>query len=76
MGKIGEVESVKAVSDLFSPVDGQVIEVNENLQDHPELANNDPFGNGWLLRITVEDVNAIDSLMSAEEYDAHIAGQS
>jgi len=76
MGKIGEVESVKAVSDLFSPVDGQVIEVNENLQDHPELANNDPFGNGWLLRITVEDVNAIDSLMSAEEYDALIAGQS
>lgn len=75
MGKIGEVESVKAVSDLFSPVDGEVIEVNERLLDHPEIANTDPFGDGWLIRITVVDVNEIDKLMSAEEYDAFVAGQ-
>ncbi len=76
MGKIGEVESVKAVSDLFSPVNGVVIEVNESLLDNPELANSDPFGNGWLIRVTVADVNEIDSLMSADEYDAYIAGLS
>ena len=76
MGKIGEVESVKAVSNLFSPVNGEVIEVNEKLLDHPEIANSDPFGEGWLLRITVADVNEVDSLMSADEYDAHIDGLS
>ena len=74
MGKIGEVEAVKAVSDLFSPVNGEVIEVNEKLLDHPEIANSDPFGEGWLLRITVADVDEVDSLMSSDEYDAHIAG--
>ena len=75
-GKMGEVESVKAVSDLFSPVNGEVIEVNEKLLDHPEIANSDPFGEGWLLRITVAAVDEVDSLMSADEYDAHIAGLS
>ena len=75
MGKMGEVESVKAVSDLFSPVDGKVIEVNERLVDHPEIVNNDPFGEGWLIRITVADVNAVDQLMPAEEYDEFVAGQ-
>ena len=76
LGKMGEVESVKAVSDLFSPVDGEVIEVNERLLDHPEIANNDPFGDGWLIRITVADVAEIGKLMSAAEYDAHLAGLS
>ena len=76
MGKIGEVESVKAVSDLFSPVNGEVIEVNQSLLDHPEIANDDPFGAGWILRITINDVTEIDSLMSAEDYDTYISGLS
>ena len=74
MGKMGEVESVKAVSDLFSPVEGEVIEVNPELAQHPELVNNDPFGEGWLLRVTMSDPSEMDSLLSAEEYDAYIAG--
>ncbi len=74
MGKMGEVESVKAVSDLFSPVSGEVIEVNLALADQPELTNTDPFGEGWLLRVTMSDPSELDSLMSAEKYDAYIAG--
>ena len=74
LGKMGEVESVKAVSDLFSPVSGEVIEVNPELVDRPELTNTDPFGEGWLLRVTMSDPSEVDSLLSAEEYDAYIAG--
>ncbi len=74
LGKMGEVESVKAVSDLFSPVSGEVIEVNGALVDQPELTNTDPFGAGWLLRVTMSDPSELDSLMSAEDYDTYIAG--
>lgn len=74
LGKMGEVESVKAVSDLFSPVSGEVIEVNPGLADQPELTNTDPFGDGWLLRVTMSDPSELETLMSAEEYDAYIAG--
>ena len=74
LGKMGEVESVKAVSDLFSPVSGEVIEVNGALVDQPELTNTDPFGEGWLLRVAMSDPSELDSLMSAEEYDTYIAG--
>ena len=74
LGKMGEVESVKAVSDLFSPVSGEVIEVNGALVDQPELTNTDPFGAGWLLRVTMSDPSELDSLMSAEDYDAYTAG--
>ncbi len=74
LGKMGEVESVKAVSDLFSPVSGEVIEVNSGLAGQPELTNTDPFGEGWLLRVTMSDPSELDTLMSAEEYDAYIAG--
>ena len=72
--KMGEVESVKAVSDLFSPVSGEVIEVNERLVEHPELANEDPLGDGWLVRLSVSDISELDQLMSAEEYQAYISG--
>ena len=72
--KMGEVESVKAVSDLFSPVDGVVTEINEKLLDHPELVNSDPFGEGWLIKATVTEITAIDRLMSAADYDAFTAG--
>ena len=74
LGKMGEVESVKAVSDLFSPVSGEVIEVNGALVDQPELTNTDPFGEGWLLRVTMSDPSELDSLMSSEAYDAYTAG--
>ncbi len=75
LGKMGEVESVKAVSDLFSPVSGEVIEVNPGLADQPELTNNDPFGEGWLIRVTMSDLAELDTLMSSEEYDAYTAEQ-
>ena len=74
LGKMGEVESVKAVSDLFSPITGEVTEVNERLLDHPELVNEDPFGEGWLIKVTMADVAEIDGLMSAQDYDAFTAG--
>ena len=74
--KMGEVESVKAVSDLFSPVTGEVVEVNERLRDHPELANEDPLGEGWLLRVSITDLSELDQLMSAEEYGSYISGLS
>ena len=73
LGKMGEVESVKAVSDLFSPVDGVVTEINEKLLDHPELVNEDPFGEGWLIKATMEDTAQLDGLMTATEYDAFTA---
>ena len=76
MGKMGEIESVKSVSDLFSPVSGEVIEVNENLLDHPEIANQDPFGEGWLIRLTMSDASELDNLMTSEEYEAFTSGLS
>ena len=74
MEKMGEVESVKAVSDLYSPVSGEVIEINERLIDHPELANDDPLGEGWLVRVSISDAAELDKLMSAEDYESYISG--
>ncbi len=76
MEKMGEVESVKAVSDLFSPITGEVTEINDHLLDHPELVNEDPLGEGWMVRVTVADTAELDQLMSAEEYEAFISGLS
>ena len=72
--KMGEAESVKAVSDLFAPASGSVVEVNERLANEPELANEDPFGEGWLLRVSLSDPAELDKLMSAEEYETYTAG--
>ena len=72
--KMGEVESVKAVSDLFAPASGSVVEVNERLANEPELANEDPFGEGWLLRVSLSDPAELDKLMAAEEYETYTAG--
>ena len=72
--KIGEVESVKAVSDLYSPVSGEVLEANEKLLDHPELANQAPFEEGWLIRVSIAAPAELDSLMPAAEYEAFIGG--
>ena len=69
----GTVESVKAVSDIISPVSGKVIEYNEGVLDSPELLNNDPYGEGWLVKVEVEDLKVLDSLLSAAEYEAYLA---
>ena len=74
MEKMGEVESVKAVSDLFSPVTGRVSAVNDALIDHPELVNDDPFEAGWIVRVVLEDLAELDNLMSAADYEAYIQG--
>ncbi|PXV64531.1 glycine cleavage system H protein [Halanaerobium congolense] len=64
----GVLESVKAVSDTFIPISGRVIEVNEDLIDNPELINDDPYGDGWLIKVEPADDSELDELLSAEEY--------
>ena len=71
----GEVESVKAVSDLISPLSGEVVEVNAAVVDAPETVNDDPYGEGWLARIRLSDAAEADALMDAEAYRAHVAEQ-
>jgi glycine cleavage system H protein len=68
------IESVKSVSDIFSPVDGEVIEINEKLKDNPETINNDPYGEGWIVKIKMENKDGLNSLMSAEDYEKSISG--
>ena len=72
----GTVESVKAVSDLYSPVSGKVAEVNESLEDQPELVNDDPYGEGWMIQVELGDPAELDGLMSAQEYAAYLAEES
>ncbi|HET8774430.1 MAG TPA: glycine cleavage system protein GcvH [Thermoanaerobaculia bacterium] len=74
--ELGSIESVKAVSELFSPVSGEVVEVNEALADNPALVNTDPWGDGWMIRIRVSDPTEVDELMTAEEYDEYIEKES
>ena len=66
----GTIEAVKTVSDLFMPVSGEVVEINPLLEDHPELVNSDPYGKGWLIKITPKDGSELDRLLSADEYAA------
>jgi glycine cleavage system H protein len=68
----GNVESVKAVSELFLPVSGEIVEINEELGAAPEKINEDPYGEGWLIRIRLANPDETADLMSAEEYDEHI----
>lgn len=70
----GTVEAVKTVSDLFMPITGIVSEVNESLESEPELVNSDPYGEGWMIKVTIEDEAGIDELLSAAEY-AELIGQ-
>lgn len=63
------IESVKSVSDVFSPVTGEVIEVNEELKDNPEVINRDPYGGGWIVKIKIDNEDELNSLMTAEEYE-------
>jgi glycine cleavage system H protein len=64
----GTIEAVKTVSDLYSPVSGEVIEINEKLKDSPELINQDPYGEGWIIKIKLSDPNEINNLLSADDY--------
>ena len=65
----GAVESVKAVSDLCSPVSGKIIKVNEKLSMQPEIINQDPYGEGWMIKVKIEDQTELDTLMDSEEYE-------
>jgi glycine cleavage system H protein len=64
----GTVEAVKTVSDLYAPIDGEVIELNEALEDNPELVNDDPYGEGWMIKMKVADPGQLEGLLSAEDY--------
>lgn len=64
----GTVEAVKTVSDLFLPVSGEIIEFNELLDTNPEKVNSDPYGDGWMIKLKIDDTNAIDDLLSADQY--------
>lgn len=70
----GTIEAVKTVSDLFMPASGTVTEVNELLEEHPELLNSDPYGKGWLIKLTIKDASELSELLSAEEYTALLEG--
>lgn len=68
----GTIEAVKTVSDLYMPLDGEVLEVNPKLEDTPELVNSEPFEGGWMIRIKMTDSSQLDDLMSADDYSALI----
>ena len=72
MEPFGVVESTKAVSDIYAPVSGEVAEVNDDLPDSPELVNEDPYGDGWMVKIAVQDVADFDGLMTAAEYRQYV----
>jgi len=74
-GAYGEVESVKAVSEVISPLSGEIVEVNRKVVDAPETVNDDPYGEGWLIRIRVEDASETDGLLDAAAYRQHVAEQ-
>ena len=69
----GVVESVKAVSDIYAPVSGKVLEVNDDLPDNPEMVNEDAYGDGWMIKIEMSDPEELQDLMSAAEYEEYVA---
>ena len=73
--EVGVVESVKTASDIYSPVAGKVIAVNELLEDAPETINNDAFGDGWIFQLEISDPSELDDLLSAEDYKSQIASE-
>ena len=68
----GSIEAVKTVSDLFMPLSGEVLEINEGIESNPELTNTDPYGEGWLIKISINDMSEAESLLSSEEYKQEI----
>jgi glycine cleavage system H protein len=69
----GTVEAVKTVSELYSPVSGEITEINPDLEDDPELVNNDPYGKGWMVKIKLSDASELDDLLSAEDYEGIVS---
>lgn len=72
---MGVVESVKAVSDVYSPVSGTVVEVNDDLPDSPDMINEDPYGDGWIVKIQMSDPTDLDDLMESDAYELFVAEQ-
>jgi glycine cleavage system H protein len=72
METFGTIEAVKAVSDLFCPVRGEVVEVNNALDDNPALVNTDPYGRGWMIRLRVQEEDDLDHLLDADGYSSHV----
>src|SRR4030095_3366185 len=72
----GSVESVKAVSEMFTPVTGEVLEINETLTDEPENVNSDPYGDGWMIRLRMSNPGEVDSLLTAAEYEDFTKAES
>jgi glycine cleavage system H protein len=68
------IESVKAVSDIYAPISGEVIETNETLEDKPELINQDPYSDGWIFKVKLENTDELDELMNDEEYEEYLKG--
>jgi len=73
--QIGEVESTKTTSSIYTPVSGSILKVNADLKDHPELVNADPYGKGWMVVIDLSEPGQVDALMSAAQYDAFLNSQ-
>jgi glycine cleavage system H protein len=74
--EFGSIESVKAVSELFSPVSGEIVEVNDALNEKPELVNTDPYGDGWMVKMRLNITEEVDDMMTAEEYDEYVEKES
>ena len=74
--EIGVVESVKAVAEVYTPISGEVIEVNSTLEDRPELVNDDPHGDGWMVKMRLSDTSELDTLMNAAEYQDFVSEHS
>lgn len=74
--ELGSIESVKAVSELFAPVSGEVIEVNEALTEKPDLVNSDPYGDGWMIKVRMTDPSELEQLLDASDYDDYIKSES
>ena len=74
-GKFGDIESVKATSELLSPVSGEVVQANETLKDQPELINDQPYQDGWMIVVKISNPAELDSLMSADQYKTYLEGR-
>jgi glycine cleavage system H protein len=72
MEVFGTIEAVKAVSELFAPLGGEIVEVNDALDANPALVNSDPYGEGWMIKLRLSDASELDGLMSADDYQQHI----